>query len=229
MDGALTGSVKGILLDLDNTLIDDRSSMCAALEAFLVAHRLDTANRDQLLASWHSIAARHWIRYEAGEISFVEQRRCRVREFLGRALSDAQADEAFLPYARTYEQSWKLLPGVSDFLDQTRHIPKVIITNGERHQQLRKVLVTGLASHILGIVTPADCGHWKPHPNIFRRGLAMLRASASECLMIGDDASRDIEPARRLGIHCFLVEAGHEERSLSKVIVRARAMGRSIG
>jgi putative hydrolase of the HAD superfamily len=213
--------VRGILLDLDDTLIDDRSSTRAALEAFLNAHQLDKSSHKELVVAWAAIAARHWLRYEAGEVSFLEQRRCRVRDFLGRQLSDEEADQAFLPYATAYERSWKLLPGVAEFLDRTRHIRKVIITNGERSQQLHKVRATGLAEHVVGVVTPSDCGHWKPHPNIFLAGLAILGASAPECLMVGDDEVRDIEPARRLGMRCFVVEAGHEKRDISRLVVGA--------
>ena len=213
--------MRGILLDLDDTLIDDRSATRAGLEAFLVAHELDQEGREEHLVAWRAIAARHWLRYETGEVSYLEQRRCRVRDFLGRQLSDEEADEAFLPYASAYERSWKLIPGVAEFLERTRHIPKVIITNGERNQQLRKVRATGLLEHVVGVVTPFDCGHWKPHPNIFLAGLTMLGAAAAECLMVGDDLVRDIEPARKLGMRCFIVETGHEHRDIRHLLVGA--------
>jgi putative hydrolase of the HAD superfamily len=213
--------MRGILLDLDDTLIDDRSSTRAALEAFLVAHRFGDARREELLAKWRTIAMRHWLRYEAGEVSFLEQRRCRVRDFLGRKLSDAEADAAFLPYASAYERSWTLLPGVAEFLARTRQIPKVIVTNGDREQQLRKVRATKLSDHVIGVVTPSDCGHWKPHPNIFLAGLALLGASAAECVMVGDDEVRDIEPAKKLGMRCFIVETGHASRDIKHLVLGA--------
>jgi FMN phosphatase YigB (HAD superfamily) len=43
----------------------------------------------------------------------------------------------------------------------------------------------------------------------------MLGVEPFECLMIGDDSVRDIEPARKLGMQCLLVEAGSEERVFS--------------
>ncbi len=211
--------MRGILLDLDDTLIDDRGSARAALDAFLAAHQLDSVDREELLVAWRVIGVRHWLRYEAGEVGFLEQRRCRVRDFLGRQLSDEEADEAFLPYVSAYERSWKLLPGIAEFLERTRHIPKVIITNGDRDQQLQKVRATGLSEHVVGVVTPSDCGHWKPHPNMFLAGLAMLGARAEECLMVGDDEARDIEPARELGMRCFIVETGHESRDIRHLVV----------
>jgi FMN phosphatase YigB (HAD superfamily) len=124
--------MRGILLDLDDTLIDDRASTRSALEAFMVAHRIE--RREEQSASWREIAARHWLRYEAGEVGFLEQRRCRVRDFLGRNLSDEEADEAFLPYANAYERSWRLFPWVAGFLEKTRDIPKVIITESATSQ-----------------------------------------------------------------------------------------------
>ena len=103
---SLERTVRALLLDLDDTLLDDRNSTRTALEAFLTAHHLLAGrSRGDVLASWRSIAARHWPRYEAGEVTFVEQRRCRVREFLDRPLTDDEADEAFVPYRDAYEKS----------------------------------------------------------------------------------------------------------------------------
>jgi putative hydrolase of the HAD superfamily len=197
--------MRAILFDLDDTLLDDRGATTGALDAFLTTHGFERAGREAQHASWRSISARHWLRYESGEVTFLEQRRCRVREFLGRALSDDQADQAFSCYASAYESSWKLLPGVPELLVKTRNIPKVIVTNGEREQQLRKVSATGLADHIVGVVAPADCGYWKPHPKIFLAATDLVGARVSECAMVGDDEIRDLVPSRQLGMRCFHV------------------------
>lgn len=211
--------MRAILLDLDDTLLDDRHATQTALDEFMTFHAeaLPGVSRDHMLALWRSIAARHWLRYESGEITFVEQRRERVREFLRRPLTEEEADEAYRPYGEAYAASWRLLPGVTEFLATMRHVPKVIVTNGEREQQLRKLRVTGLSEHVVGVVTPADCGQWKPHPTIFLTALRLLGVEPGECLMIGDDPVRDIEPAKRLGMRCLLVEAGYAERSFSNV------------
>ena len=132
-------------------------------------------------------------------------------------MTDEEADKAYEPYGRAYEESWQLLPGVQEFLRRTTHLPKVIVTNGERSQQLRKARTLGLAEHVRGVVTPADCGYWKPHANIFLAALKLLRVHPGECLMIGDDPIRDIEPARRLGMRSLLVEAGREEHLFSAI------------
>ena len=160
------------------------------------------------LARWQAILDKHWERFETREISFQDQRRCRVREHLGLELDDSATDEAYAVYQCGYEAAWRLLPGVFEFLTRTIDIPKVVVTNGQREVQIRKIRATGLQPHVIGIVTPSDCGHWKPSAAIFEAALDLLQLPASECLMIGDDLSKDIEPARRLGMRSFHVQSG---------------------
>ena len=202
-------TIRGILLDLDNTLLDDRYATDQGFRAFLSVHRRnDRRDLADELARWRAILDRNWKRFESGEISFLEQRRSRVREFLQAELSDADADDAYVAYQRGYERAWRLMPGVMEFLKQTGGMPKVIVTNGDREAQMRKVRTTTLDCHVIGVVTPSDCGHWKPSPVIFESALRMLGLPASDCLMIGDDIVRDIEPALRLGMRCFHVQPG---------------------
>lgn len=198
---------KGLLLDLDDTLLDDKVALRHALHAFIRAHESALPNRplDDLVLLWRSILSTHWSRHVSGKLSFRAQRRERVREFLNRKMTDDEADLAFHPYLDAYEAAWALNPGVTEFLDCTTHIRKVIVTNGDREQQIRKIELTGLSSHIVGVVTPSDCGSWKPGHGIFHSALKMLNCEAQDCLMVGDDPEMDIEPAERLGMRTFLV------------------------
>ncbi len=212
--------MRAILLDLDDTLLDDRGATAKGFVAFLSAHKHKCAYADEndALGAWRNAARRHWIRYEQGELSFQEQRRWRIREFLGEALNDVDADAAFLVYQRVYEASWRFLPDVTEFLERTSAVPKVIVTNGDRETQLRKVEMTGLSAHVRGVITPADCGYWKPSPGIFRAAVELLNARPRECLMIGDDRERDVEPAAALGMRSFLVQLGVPGRGLLDAI-----------
>lgn len=212
--------MKALLLDLDDTLLDDRGATRKAFSSFLASHRhtLESDVESVMLARWQSISRKHWPRFEQGEISFAEQRRSRVRDFLQQTMSDEEADTAFEPYLEAYEASWSLLPGVDHLLRQTASIPKVIVTNGERTQQLRKIEACGLTSHIVGAITPMDCGYWKPHRGIFLAALALLKVEPGDCWMIGDDPVRDIRPAEDLGMRAFLIEHENPEKSLLRVI-----------
>ncbi|HZF30822.1 MAG TPA: HAD family hydrolase [Gammaproteobacteria bacterium] len=200
----------GLLLDLDDTLVDDRGATRAAFRAFLTYHGVGRgSNESELLDRWREIMARQWERYERGELTFHEQRRERAREFLGKPLGDAAADEAMRPYFDAYQRSWALLPDVAVFLARTLHVPKVVVTNGERSQQLRKLAATGIGTHFAGVFAPGDCGFPKPHPEIFRAAARLIGVPVERCVMIGDDPARDIEPARALGMRAHRVEHGN--------------------
>jgi putative hydrolase of the HAD superfamily len=215
--------MQAILLDLDDTLMDDRGATAKGFTAFLAAHREKCAYScdEDALTAWRNAARRHWIRYEQGELSFQEQRRWRIRDFLGEVLSDAEADAAFRIYQEVYEESWQLLPEVAEFLARTHALPKVILTNGDRETQLRKAEVTGLTAHVRGVITPADCGHWKPSIGIFQAAIDLLNVKPKECLMIGDDLRRDVEPAAALGMRSFHVQLGVPGRGLLDAIASA--------
>ena len=204
----MKAAIQGILIDLDDTLLDDRRATRLGFAALVSAHQawLPTQSDSDALATWRSLMMLHWQRYEQGQCSLLDQRRARVREFFGRPLTDEQADLAYEPYRTTYESAWSLVPQAREFLERSRHVPKVVVTNGERSQQLRKLQACALLPHIVGMVTPMDCGHWKPRPEIFQAALAMLKLDASQCLMIGDDPVRDIAPATRLSIQTLLVD-----------------------
>ncbi len=51
-----------------------------------------------------------------------------------------------------------------------------------------------------------DFGRTKPHPEIFRRALALLDVEAEETAMVGDSWEDDIEGARALGMRAFLLD-----------------------
>jgi len=212
--------VRPLLLDLDDTLVDDHSSTSVAFDAFVEAHPALLDDRDMvaLLHEWRVVFARHWVRYERGEVSFLDQRRARVREFLGSDFTDAEADQALLPYLEAYEASWQLLPGVREFLERAADIPKVILTNGNRQQQLRKVAATGLSSHVLAVITPEDAGCWKPAHGMFFAGARCLGVAPNGCIMVGDDPVRDIAPARALGMTCFQVERGRWGQAFERAL-----------
>lgn len=199
--------IRALLLDLDDTLLDDRAATRDGCDALLAAYPgLD-------LGRWREVSYRHWRRFEAGELDFLGQRREKIREFLGGGLTDSEADAAYEPYRLAYESGWRRLPGVDRFLAGTIDLPRVLLTNGDRGAQNRKVDATGLRGEFLAIVTPADAGAWKPDPRVFEAGLAALREripdlKPDEVLMLGDDPVRDIEPARSLGLATWTVGAG---------------------
>lgn len=70
-----------LLLDINDTLIDDRGAMAAAVLLFRAQHSLCETESDQIVAQrWDSVGRSLWARLTLGELSFEEQRRERLRQ-----------------------------------------------------------------------------------------------------------------------------------------------------
>ena len=216
--------MKALLLDLDDTLIDERHAVRQAFSAFIEAHRdcFPDMPEETLLDGWREITMQQWVRFERGEISFLDQRRQRLREFLGAPFTNEEADEAFAPYRSAYQSSLRCFEDVPEFMARTAHLPRIVITNGDRDQQLQKLHATGLTGHVNAVITPMDCGSWKPDPGIFLAAVERLGMEPAHCAMIGDDEIRDIQPARQLGMKAFRVDGNDPECTLLKALENLR-------
>lgn len=201
-----------LLIDLDDTLLDDRGSMAKSVLQFRQKHGL--ADHLDMVARWDAVAREVWRTLARGEVTFQEQRRVRLRQVFVMSVADNDADTLFADYLSFYEENWSLLPGAEEFLEATAHLPRVIVANGHRPQVLRKLEKCGLARTFNGVITPEDCGVSKPDPKIFMHALNLLGAHASEALMIGDDLEADIAPALALGMQVFHVNPAESAQSI---------------
>ncbi|WP_084545023.1 HAD family hydrolase [Derxia gummosa] len=196
--------IRGILIDLDDTLADDRLATEKAIAA-LWQSRAPERDASNLSLRWLSITDKHWRRFRSGETTLQGQRRNRLAELFDQKFTEAQADQLFDEYLYHYERSWTLVAGATEFLAATARLPKVIVTNSEAKQAARKVALLSIGSHFIGLVTPEVAGAPKPNPQIFRYALQVLGLPASDCMMIGDSHEHDIQPAQALGLATFHV------------------------
>jgi HAD superfamily hydrolase (TIGR01509 family) len=70
-----------------------------------------------------------------------------------------------------------------------------VITNGNAD-----VYHIGIGDYFDFVITAAEAGVGKPHPNIFRAALAEARVLAEEAVHVGDDPHRDILGAQGIGM-----------------------------
>jgi len=106
-----------IFFDIDDTLVDHGSAVRAAVEALHCTVAVNISLEKFFLA-WTDALARQFGRYLAGEISYEEQRRARVRETIDPTLSDKAADQIFSMYLANYEANWSLFPDVGPCLER---------------------------------------------------------------------------------------------------------------
>lgn len=204
----------GVLFDLDGTLVDHESAVAAGLRAWLPA--IGVAPTAAAVAGWLALQEPHLAAWRAGEISFPEQRRRRLRAFLGlhgqgafpglhgqgTDGTDAELDELFAGYLVHYERAWRAYDDVAEALALVERagLRTAVLTNGTREQQLRKLDRTGLAGQVGPVFTVDDLGVAKPHPDAFRTACARWGLAPGEVLSVGDNYDLDVVAARAAGL-----------------------------
>ncbi|MEU7904401.1 HAD family hydrolase [Actinoplanes sp. NPDC049118] len=192
--------LRGVLLDLDGTLVDHESAAAAALRTWLPS--IGLAPTDDAVARWTTVQEPHLAAWRAGRISFAEQRRRRLRDFLGTGGADAELDEVFAGYLKHYEREWRAYDDVPGALATiaAAGLGAAVLTNGTRVQQRRKIEATGLGGRVGPIFTVDDLGVAKPDPDAFRRACARWGLAPGEVLSVGDNHALDVLGARAAGL-----------------------------
>lgn len=186
-----------ICFDLDDTLLDHSGAeKAAALHFAGVLGRRTAVSGEAFVKVWRAAAERHMAAFLCGEVTFQEQRRRRVREFVA-APNDLEADALFEVYLGAYRNNWRAFDDVAGCLNALGAHQLGVVSNGSQAQQLEKVQVLGVAEHFAFVLTAEDAGCAKPDPAIFRA--AQGRRPAHDCLYIGDNLRVDAEAATRAG------------------------------
>jgi len=193
--------LRGVLLDLAGTLVDHDSAADAGLRAWLPSLGLPAT--DEAVARWIALQEPHLAAWRAGTISFAEQRRRRLRDFLGTDGSDAELDEVFAGYLRHYEAAWRAYDDAADALRTVAAagLATAVLTNGSAVQQNKKLARTGLSALAGPVFTVDDLGVAKPDPEAFRRACERWGLAPGEVLSVGDNHALDVVAARAAGLH----------------------------
>ncbi|OQR63620.1 hydrolase [Streptomyces maremycinicus] len=196
-------SILAVVWDVDDTLFDyttaDREGMRSYLTAEGLLDRFGTAERG--LARWREVTEEHWARFSAGGITFEDQRRDRVRAFLGREMSDAEADDWLRRYHAHYEAAWSLFPDVLPVLDvlaaSHRH---AVLSNSSIHVQDHKLRVLGVHDRFEVILCAAELGVSKPEPGAFLAACEALSLAPHQVAYVGDHPEIDGQGAAEAGL-----------------------------
>ncbi|WP_062641792.1 HAD family hydrolase [Streptomyces maremycinicus] len=196
-------SILAVVWDVDDTLFDyttaDREGMRSYLTAEGLLDRFGTAERG--LARWREVTEEHWARFSAGGITFEDQCRGRVRAFLGREMSDAEADDWLRRYHAHYEAAWSLFPDVLPVLDALaashRH---AVLSNSSIHVQDHKLRVLGVHDRFEVILCAAELGVSKPEPGAFLAACEALSLAPHQVAYVGDHPEIDGQGAAEAGL-----------------------------
>jgi putative hydrolase of the HAD superfamily len=197
-------SVSLVIFDLDGTIVDHEGSVRAALANWLPT--LDVAPDEELLAAWFAAEDRHFPAWRAREVSFQEQRRRRLRDFLpliGRGCAaDDELDLIFEGYLREYETAWTAFDDVAPALAAIaeRRLRTAVLSNGTDAQQNAKIAAVGLRGRLGPVFTADGLGTAKPDPRTYLRVCERLDVPAREAVHVGDLYELDVLAPRRAGL-----------------------------
>lgn len=196
-----------MLFDLDDTLFGHHNSMTTALRNYRARLGTPFADTDERTAAqqWEQLENKHYRRYLSGELSYLEQRRERAREFAaqhGLSLDDCEADVWYDGYFVEYTKAWMLHGDALACLNElaSAGVRLGIITNGDLDYQTRKIERLGLIPLFEHVVTSGELGHPKPDPRIFEHACALFGVEASQAAYVGDRLRTDAIGAAGAGL-----------------------------
>ncbi|MFL7790556.1 MAG: HAD family hydrolase [Anaerolineae bacterium] len=199
--------IKAVIFDIDGTMLDHKGAQQAGLvKLYGMLEVAQRVSADEFVAIWRQEADRYWEQYQAGHVTFVQQRLLRVKavfECLGAPVSDETAMRVFWVYLAEYERSWRLYDDVLPCLESLGAYRLAVISNGDSGQQRCKLERTGIASYFSSVVISGDLGVYKPDPGIFERSLRELGVPAAETVYIGDHLESDALGAKGVGMQAI--------------------------
>jgi putative hydrolase of the HAD superfamily len=222
--------LKVVLFDLDDTLVDQEGASRTALLDWLPELGLGLDDAEELVTAWGVIAEDAYARYQRREITFAEQRRVRVREFLGADATDDEADELFSGYLSRYEARWAAFDDAVPALRRVHDAGLVaaVLTNGDAAHQALKLERVGLAEHLDVVVASDDLPAGKPDPRAYAAACEVLGVAPGDVLMVGNDVEKDYQGPLDAGLGAVLLDRHdrHPEvpgriRTLDEVLVAA--------
>ena len=211
--------VKAIFFDLDNTLYTyangekDPLSSPPSLHArdkvfsYLLGLHSDL-ERENILLIYEKIM-RNSLKEEAEGSHDAWDLRKRFSKLLSDLglRDDELVNKLAAVYAKTKAPFAKPYPSVYDVLnDLSKKYALGVITNGPGVLQRETISLLKLEKYFSHILISEEVGFRKPSKGIFKIALNEVACRPGEAVMVGDNPTEDIEPARRLGMGTVLFD-----------------------
>ena len=206
--------ISALLLDLDQTLADNRFSGNQAWEdayAALIEHDPSLPHGDLKTIYWRMSndiwsvvdekmpqdASAEAIRLEVWPEA-LRRVGCKNWERLGVLASER--------YWERRIETYRLYPDALPFLKKAREqVPVIVVTNGTNDIQEAKIQAVSLREHVDEILVAQAVGVSKPSPRIFQQALDIAGCTPQQAMMVGDNYEKDIVGALQCDIRAVWI------------------------
>ena len=196
---------KHIFFDLDRTLWDFEKNSSDTLSEILEEFSLYgiISDKDDFIKVFNYYNERLWDFYRMGKIKKFILRQERFRLVLNRY--GIKNHELVARVSKYYLDKNPLKTNlITDSKETLEYLSGkyklYIISNGFYDVQVTKLINSSISKYFTKIFTSDRIGHAKPDINIFEYAVRSLHAHKEECIMIGDDETKDIMGAKNAKI-----------------------------
>jgi len=206
---------QAVLLDLDDTILDDSGNVASSWQEACFAHRLEMGGLDPASVYEAIERTRDWFwadseRHRVGRLDLDAARREIVRMSLAEIGVDAPALAAKIAARYSAQRD----SGVQPFADAIATVQwfrdsgcrLALLTNGSGHAQRDKVTRFGLAGLFDLILIEGELGFGKPDPRIYALALDEIGVAPAGAWMVGDNLEWDVAEPQRQGIFSIWVD-----------------------
>lgn len=185
-------TIKAIIFDLDNTLLDRTSTFKSFTKVFIKTYFNHLEMTQEI---FERIIYLDQDGYKDKRELFSEL----IEELPWRVIP--QKTELLNFYSTEYVKCAILMDRAREIVTHCRKKYKTaLITNGQTRIQYGKMDQLGIREDFDVILVSEEAGVKKPNPRIFEMALEQLQLKPEECIYIGDHPINDIEGAANIGM-----------------------------
>jgi putative hydrolase of the HAD superfamily len=195
--------IKAILFDIDNTLIDfyNFKNKCvdAALDAMIRAG-LKIKKQD----AWKIIKEL----YEEYGMEYKEIFQAFMKKAIGK-IDYRILSHGLLAYRKARLNVLVPYPNVKQTIQKLKKKYKIaVLSDAPIEKAWMRIVLMDIDKLLDIVITFEDTKKRKPHPLPFRKAVEKLKVHPSEILMVGDSIHKDMQGAKRIGMHTCLALYG---------------------
>ena len=221
----LRGS-SGLLLDVDDTIVDTQEAMVVAGADAAAAIWPERSDHRAMAQRYYDDPERWFPRYAAGDIAFDAMREGRLRE-VARAFGVELPTRAHLAYEDAYAPAFRLaqrlFPDTPGLLAAANAagLPVALLTNSAEAPTRIKLEALDLLGRFDVVVTTDTLGFGKPDPRVYLEACRLLDLPPEQVVCIGDNLEWDVLGAQAAGLRGVWLDRSGDGEPASVVTVRS--------